>query len=431
MKVRNLLLASLLLLPFSAQAQLACVGTWFLPGDASTFDVTCSGYGTPVGAVFMGNYSTSYETNATDALIGIGFTDFTNEANRVGNGEDGLLTSVTDHCHIHDSVDSYSWDSPGACIGRRDINTSTTTDGTTHTPNNNTNLYGGVTVNLHTDGCIAFSAGSGTATDATFQVTHGLAGTPNFGIFSYAEAEDAISNHNHFSIGFFNDNGGSHVQKSYARTSQAGLADGENHARLFSDRVGGVTEAASGAEQESIELTGNDGTNTTFTARNSTLDSDLIGILCYEPDKSVWVGNINSPDTAGSDWNETTANFQPELVFIALTNATAEDTSMTDTEAAGNIGLFVTDFTTEVTTIMSSENAADPTNEQSRIDRNLYLLDHDATADYNITNVTASSTGITATAANITTADATTHLWPALFIGSTASTGLLTLRRHN
>lgn len=420
--MKRLLPLLLLLLAAPASAQnFACVGTYFLPSGASTFTVTCASHGTPVGSVITGNYALSYETDAVDGHTGLGFDDYTNAGTTGSTDEDGLLSSDTDACNFHSAADGYRWMSPGACIFRRGVDLSTTTDGTTHTPDANTNLYGGITVNLHANSCHAFSAGATTIADNTFAVTHGLGQTPTFGIFAYTGAHDGNSNHGKNSFGFFNDNGGSHIQKSFTRTVQAGATDGTYHSRLFSDRVGGVTDDSSGAENQSIELTANNSTSTTFTARTATLSGDLVGILCYEPDLVVWVGNIDSPDSASSDWNETTANLQPQFMMSILTNETTEDTTRTDNEIAGTVGIFVTDFTTEATNAVAGENAADPTNTESRIDRNLYLADHDGTDDYNMTSMTAETTGIKVTAANITTADAVTHLWPTIMIGTTAA----------
>jgi hypothetical protein len=434
MMVRRLLPLLILLAAPLANAEPACVGHFFLPADASTFNVTCSGYGTPVGTIFTGNYALSVDTDTVHAFKGLGFTDYTTDGWHVGTSEDAQ--AATDSCDENNVDANFEWSSAGACLQRRNITAATTTDGITVTPNNSTEQYGGIAVNLHADDCVAFSTGNGTTSGSTFAVAHGLASTPDFGVFSYSANTAGQSSQSKVSYGVFWHNAGSHVQKAYAQTWQDNQVDGESHGRLFSDRVGGVTNNGSGAESQSIELTGNDGTNTTFTARTATLSGDLTGILCITT-ANVWAGNLTSPNSAGSDWTVTDPSFQAGFVLSVLTNMTAEDTTVTDSEAAGNIGLFVTDFTNEKSASAASENG-DPgdgnSNTMSRIDgTGLYFPDHDHTADYDLDTVTATASGFQVVAADITTADATSHLWPTLIIeaDAAAASGILLRRRHN
>lgn len=417
---RLLPLLILLAAPLANAQNVACVGHWFLPSTDVGFDVTCASHGIPVASIFVGNQTLAYETDADDAFNSLGVDDYTTRAYHSSNDE--AQQGTTDSCSEHNN-NAMKWSSQGSCIVRRTISAATTTDGITITPaGGSTELYGGFAVNFHANDCHAFSAGTGTTDTNTFAVTHTLGNTPNFGIFSYGEAHEGISGHGKTSIGFFDDNGGTHIQVAYTVTWRNAQPDGTANARLFSDRVGGTTEDSSGAEDESIELTANNATTTTFTAHN-TLEGDLVGILCYEPDYQVFVGNIDSPDTAASDWDETTAGFLPEFVMMVMTNATVVDTTMTDDPEAGNISVFVTDFTTEVSAAAAAEGGASNTNTESRLDRDMYLADDDGTNDYLGTDMTAEATGIQITAANLTIADATTHLWPTLMLGPVAAGG--------
>jgi hypothetical protein len=112
-----------------------------------------------------------------------------------------------------------------------------------------------------------------------------------------------------------------------------------------------------------------------------------------------------------------------------MTNLEAEDTMYNDDERAGNIGVFLTDFSNEYSQSVADENGATPTDSQSRQDTKLYLADHDGTSDYDMSSVTATSTGFQVTSANITTADTTTHLWPTILVGTSSSAAPLRRRR--
>ena len=365
----------------------------------------------------MSNETLSLATAADDAFMGLGVDDYTNRSVTIANVESDQGSS--DSCTENRAALSGVWSSPGSCIVRRQHTAATTTDGITITPDDGLELYGGFSVNFHANDCHAFAAGNGTASAGTFAVTHTLGTKPNFGIFTYSQATAGITGHGKASIGFFDDNDGTHIQISYTTTwRNAQGAPGKTNGRLFSDRVGGVTNDADGNEDESIELTANTDTTTTFTVRTNTLEGDLVGLLCYEPDYQVFVGNIDSPDSNAADWDETTAGFLPEFVMMVMGNATVVDTTMSNTEQAGNIGIFVTDFTTEVSASAADEDTTGGNSDtQSRLDADLYLADHDGTDDYFATSMTAETTGIQITAANITTADTTTHLWPTLMLG--------------
>ena len=422
----------LLLLAAPAQAQVACVNSFFLPADATTFDLTCASQGLPTGSVFVGNYALSLDTDADDMFFGIGFSDYTNEAFHTGNSEDGLTASVTDACSNHDSVSAFEWTGPGSCLLRRTIQVATTTDGVTVTPNNAAQQYGGIGINLHADACVSFSAGTGTTATNTFQVTHGLGSKPNFGVFGYSPAHDSTFNHGRASYGFMKDDG-SITQSAVTITSEAEQTVGSLHGRIDTGAVAVITATNSGAELQSITVTANDATNTTFTANTNTLDGDLIGVLCYEPDHSVYLATIDSPDSAGADWTVAGPGFEPQFVVLVTTTMTADDTTNSDAAAAGSIGYFVTDFTTERSVSTNDEQSADTTSSFNRVNSGLFLRDDANATTYDLDTLVANSSGFTVANANITTASATTHRWLMFALGPAAagSTGMMLRRRHN
>lgn len=399
-----------------------------LASDTSNVDVTIGGETrTPSGALFIATSATALDTTTADYSISIGVTDFTTSAYVSSTSEDAQTT--TDTSRNHGEAHVIALLTPGATATFDRQATATAITGGVRVTCDGSGTQYRFAVALFFDMEVkAFSAGDTTATTSTFAVAHGLSGKPQAGIMTYGgvHTEGNVQSAPH--IGFFSDDG-SIVQNSTTVRAQNGQADGENHGKIFTTRVASLQDNSAGTLQE-ITLTGNDATNTTFTNDGSnTLTGDLVGLLLYHSTLQAKAQVSDSSDNAGADWSVTGAGFQPTSVLMALTNFTATDAGVGDDEIGGSFGICGFDASTIVSACVSEENAATPTNSNSRLAQALYLLNDNAVVDYNMDNPSFDSDGFTFAAADQTTADGTTHKFPTLFLGASSSVALMRRRR--
>lgn len=432
--MRKLLAALCACFPFAANAIHIETFSGVLAADTTASTHTSSGQGTPDCAFIVGSYATAVGTTpAAGASVSIGVSDFTTTASVAVAAEDNVADTDTDRIHDKNTGgNGYFLQvlTPGLTTLARAATVATTTDGISITPSaSGTAFRYQVTVIWSAEGCTAFSAGDGTLASNTFTVAHGFGAADSiFGVFGYVAQTNASATNARFSIGIGEDTGSGIDQRTMGIAWQNAQIDGEAHAQMFTDVVASLVNN-SGESFHEIAWTSTDSTNATFTVATAT-SSDLVGLLVRETTENVWVGTVTSPNSAASDWNVTSPNFTPQYAMMLYGEATTADTAMTDSAPAGVFGSFQTDFTTTTSLSFGDENAADPTNTYSNINTGLYFFDDAQTALYNATSPTAETTGLQISAANITTASATSHLWPGLFVEAVSSSGLLLRRRR-
>jgi hypothetical protein len=407
--IRKLLAFAFFALATSADAQQLRVANAQITSDTSTFDVTWSGAGTPTGVFICGTYATALDTNTDDAGFFCGVTDFTNEGVIHFNAEDGQATTDTGSEHSSSLIGLLTTPGTGSDI-RTLTGAAAITDGVRITPGQSGTQYRLMVIGVFTDGFYAFSSCAGVTTDTACDITHGLANAPEAGIFFAGTDDDSNSSNGRLSIGFFADDGGL-VQRSFAWIFRNAQTDGTAHAQVVNNRVGWVTNLNAATEDYGFELTANGSTTTTITVRSSSANGSIIGGLFDMPNEA-YVGSVTSPNATGS-WNNNDLSFTPGVIVGALTQMTTINTAVNDSADAGSIGIFATDFTTEVSASAMDENASATSNTKSRLSTELWHGVDTGTEDYACNTFAADSNGWTATC---DTADATSHLWPFLAI---------------
>jgi len=371
------------------------------------------GAGTPSGVIVFGGYSTALDTTTVDGGLSCGISDFTTRAVHTVSVEDGQTTTDTHSEHSESLV--YLLNTPGTAGDDRTLTDAAISGGIRFTPGESGTQYRILVIGVFAEGFSAFSAGSGTSTDATSVVAHGLTNAPKAGFYCYGVNNAGAATGARLSLGFHTDDGGI-VQRSFGFNFRNGQTDGEENAQLQTDRVGFSVNQGAGTESTGWELTANDATNTTFTARTGSPGGDLIGGLFDLPNNDVFLGTVNSPNSTGT-WNNSDLSFEPESIFGIITQAATADSAITDDPTAGTVSVFATDFTTEGSAAITDENAAATSDGASRQSTELWLGDDNQTEDYACNTFASDADGWTATC---DTADAGTDLWPFLAIESLA-----------
>ncbi len=391
-----------------------------LATDTSVTDIIPSGETrTPTGVMLLATYATALDNTTDESALSIGFSDFTVEAACTMNDEHGQ--NPTDSSRGHNGSNGIFYLDPGLTSTERLISVTAIAGGVRLTPGSSGTAFRVFALIIYESACFAGSAGDTVTAGSTFDFTHGLTNAPKCGLFAYTHAHEEGAAHGTISFGMFSWDGATIIQRSICVKSQTGQSDGENHGYLATNRV--ATAQDNGVLRLSeIELTIVDATKLQFTnvAGGNTLVGDLIGLIIEADELDAKVLSINSLNTDSSDWVVTGFGFKPQAVIMAMTNFTAEDTGVGDNELAGCLS--IASFSDDAHSAgIASEQAANPSNTSSRLATDLYLQDHDGSADYQMDNPTFDSDGFTFAAADITIADTTTHKWFALGIKEAVS----------
>ncbi len=388
--------------------------------DTSTFDVTWTGAGTPTGVLVFASGATANDTTAAWARMSCGVSDFTTTAIASMSMEDNVTPTDSRRKHQASNVIEILDDTATPV---RTATVATTTDGVRFTPGEAGTQYRMIVIGVFDSDATAFSTGSGTTANDNFQVAHGLGVAPS-GIYCYNGLSGSNNTQGALSIGFSTGT----TQRAMGWRYRDGQADGAAYARVLDDAVGMLINNSGGTFHE-IQLTGNDATNITFTARLATTAGDLIGLLLPAIGYSIDVDTLTSPNATGT-WTNSDPGFEAGSAIILANQAATIDAALNDSPEAGTVSLFATDMTTEASAAIMDENAANPSDTASRLSTELWLGDDDQVEDYACNTFSGTASGFSATC---DTANGTTHQWLAFITqaeAADAGTGAIMRRRR-
>jgi len=390
-----------------------------LSADQTTTDLTIGGESrTPTGCVVLCTYATALDTTlATDAGLSVGYSDFTDSFVTTANAEDGQAT--TDTNAESNSALVLALHTAGTATIIRSATVSAISGGIRLTPVEESGTQNQVfAIIIFEAECKALNTtDTAISADAEFDFAHGLSGEPNFGWVSYVHSDFGVGGDNaRLSLGVFSNESDTIVQKSMGHTFQHNVADGENHGYLSTSRIMFTTNVSAGTVSISGEITGIDTTNWSITARDSDISSPVVGLLVYAADVTAEVLSVDAPISTSVDWNFDGGSFTASHTTMLMSLLRNEDSAKTDATQAGGYGYYVTDGTTDFSAVMSNENAADPSESDSRLSQDLYLLEHDGTAAFQLNSVAFTSDGWDVANANITSIVTPVRKWLCLSI---------------
>lgn len=382
-----------------------------LPATAGTINATFTDMGSPVGAVILVGSSTTDNTNSANGILGCGMWSSSASAALSVFADDNVATTDTSRGHREGRV-VYVVDQTGTVL--QEATATGITDGIAITTTEDLELDGVVVLIGGTSGR-AFSEGAGVAVNTPYLVPHGLGAAPDGLMTCYSGINGGTaggwSNQGTLSIGFATGS----EQMAYGVRYQDGQADGVAHAQLFTDRVGANVNNSGGTFHE-IELTDRNSTSLEFTPRLLAQSGDLVGLAWnFTTDLRNVLQVVDSPNATGSH-SFGDFGLEASAAILLTTQLTAVDEGVTDVPAAGTFSIYGTDFTTERSLSLMDENAADPTNTNTRRSTELWLGDDDGTEDY----AGACSSVTNGMSCSFDAADSTTHKWLSLIFGTEA-----------
>lgn len=231
--------------------------------NGGTQDLTVSGFGTPVCAMFFAGYGTANGTAVDHAMMAMGFADFTNGQSVAGASEDNLITSDTGT-------------TSGTSVLRTLLNTDQTTDGTATaaTITNGVRLtwadapptaYLVNTVMFNSNlvsNCFVGSLAGSVTLNGTASTT-----SPGFQPDLVLILVEHITSSNRISVGWAVNDGGV-VQRSAGMSDNNAAASMDVSGVIRSDRVAVNSTTSTGA---SLEFTSFDANGFTLTTRDNGL----------------------------------------------------------------------------------------------------------------------------------------------------------------
>ena len=190
---------------------------------------------------------------------------------------------------------------------------------------------------------------------------------------------------------------------------------GNNYQHILTNRCGGAIDPDTGATLYTIELTTWETDGIRLTVRDGNSGGDQFGIIAFQG-VQVHADVLDSPTTAASDWVNSDPGFLPVFTTVFPSFITTVDTldGGTNTYTAG---FDMSDGTTHASISISVESSS-PSDTQSQAYTDFcrhYSPAGSLTHDVNA--ISFNNNGWTATAANITQADATTRKWLAFTVG--------------
>lgn len=212
------------------------------------------------------------------------------------------------------------------------------------------------------------------------------------------------------------------VNVGFAGANQTGAGTVAASQIVYTDRVGGQVTWA--AESWAGEVTAFGASGFTMTTRDGGSSGDELGYLALNfGGGDVWVGNLDSPTSTGSDWNPTNPSFTPLLGLLAFASVTANDAL--DTTSDPSIAIGATDGTRHSSINALSDDGVATSEEFSYASASVLkmLAGGDRTTLIDLRDATLDSNGFTVPAAQISTAPGTAIKGWGLFIGDAAAGG--------
>jgi len=409
-----------------AETKVRCEDGVF-PTDTSTFDVTNAAEVTagrsPTGVVIIGGHNETIGTRVDDLIYGFGVSDFTDQACVSCTDEDAV--GPTDSASSHRETEVFHMHAVGqGSTTLRSASVTAITGGVQLTPIQSGSAYRIQVILVFGSVCKAFSAGNATAQDATFQVAHGMSTAPGAGFYGYNDQNADSRDNARGSFGFHADDGSIKQASLMPWHNNNQAVTTQNATRMVADNVGGYANN-NGTLARGVEVTGNDGTNITYTARGGSLSGDLIGLLIECDDISTDMLFVQSPTTAAADWDYTSLAFQPQFVAIWLNAADAAAPNAETTTDAGTYGIFCVDEDgNEFTYNWRSQDGISlgTSNTATNFNTGLRYTGHNGdSALHEMSNFVFTSTGWSVANADIITANGTTRFWPMLAFGQSAA----------
>ncbi len=347
-----------------------------------------------------------------------GVTDFTDAAVVSVEDEDGQSPTDTGQ-HHDDSGDILRMYNPGSNTLIRSATATAVAGGVRITCNEaGSDFFIQVTLIFGAE-VKAYSVGGARLTDETRVVAHGLAGTPEAHFHYGCDVFQGNSSILQLSCGMSIDT--ALEQQCVSQRISNGQTASQVRMRITSDKVM-VAIANNGSVLYSVELTGNDGTNTTFTWREGDATSTgLIGLLLFMGDAAAELSIIPSHTDPNADWDYTGISIRPQYAYVVPTAAETSDVSVSQNQA-GAIGIAEWDDTitgdegVEVALSWNSEIGANPSVSGSRANPRLYGSDAFGGALFEAETVFFQVGGFFISSDNIATANLQSTLWPAMFI---------------
>jgi hypothetical protein len=335
----------------------------------TNWDVTISGFGTPVAAMFFWSYNTADGT-ADERKIGMGAaTGSSNQwAGSTVSGH-GLTTTAAQSTFSTSSV-VYGLTTGGSFYINVDF-VSFITDGV-RLHNNSTYpppsamyltvvLIGGTDVSA-TAGALSCSTtldGTASVSSLSFEPTDLIcchASSPNI---SFGVAHNGTSDVQYAVR---------HSDRSGVTTTAAGAASDDSYVAIHGTHA---------ANQFSAEITAYSANGFTVTTRNSTTGTAAqLGYLALRISNfSSFAGRLTTPASTGN-FGVADPGFKPQFVMQFLTNVDVDNTIDT-TNKAGAIGVSVSDGSAQYTHAVATDDGVTTSNTESTADNVLSILHND------------------------------------------------------
>ncbi len=397
------------------------------PNGSGTFDVTnateVSAARTPTGLVVMACSAVNLDSPTHHLLNSWGVTDFT-DVGAIHVTDEHNSVTLSDCTRLHNETNIIQILNPGQTSVDRSATVAAITGGVRFTASSGSDLYRVHCILIFGTVCKAFSTeGDGSmAADETVDIAHGMSTEPGAGFYGYSRRDNAGSSDMRFSLGFHAYDGVI-KQACCGWTSENGEDPSRSANRTFGDGTNNlvlVGSSASAGPNLGLELTAIDTTNVTYTNRFGTNTDKYVGLLLECEDVATDLAIINSPTTAGSDWNFNGLSFQSQFVAF-LTNRTTV-VNVAEQSGDGGCGGFAamdeegrehtTSWSTEDNLDLSSVN----TNTNGEMSQALFSPTETGTNSHLMVNPTFTADGWDFLAADITTANSTIRKWPMLAI---------------
>ena len=415
-----------------------------MTADTSTFDLTTGAETSrsPTGAIVFTSFATALDTDAPDAEISVGMTDFTTTYCYSTSAEDGVDPSDTSR-RQGASGNILEIHAPGNQASlSRSATVAAITGGIRITPVQSGTQFRVVAWLFFGTAAKCAMAGDATSANSSYNIAHGFTNAPKLGICASAHTDSTAAQHE-IAMGFFTYISSTIKQRAFSQCSQSSLTDTRPGTReVYTNRaLYCMIDAFDGTEDHSLEVTAVGTTNVTVTARTGTVRANTLWLILELDDVDCFLDTVTSPSTAASDWSYTGAPFQPQFVGGLLT--------MSDSEAAGGSsdgwdnaiggawGAVAFDAEGTIVTVShhdevdagSTGSGSSLTNTDSRVSQALRLTNDVNSTQFDMDNPSFTASGFTFASADITTA-ASARLWPMIFIAAAASGGAAPIVQH-
>jgi hypothetical protein len=323
-----------------------------------TQDITISGFGTPVAAIFVMSRGVTTATPADNSNLSIGFTDGTTDQAVTSNDEHGQATS--DSTRNEGAYVVFMNTEGTATTLAAATFSSWTTDGVTINWSTVTGngerlmvvFFGGTDMSAKVGSTTINTAG--TPIDET-----GVGFQPDVVLGAWIHDTGAGTDHQ-ISFGCGWDNSGTVWNRSWAQHQPDANAKG-NPELLFSDSFAGSDEAFG------TRITLNTYDSSGFNVLPTVADADshkFHWLALKNAGAEAWyLATYTNPTASGTD-AVTAPGFKPQCVLFGISHARAVDSVEADADSA-SVGVGAMDGTREEAIVVTSEDNVNDTNTQS------------------------------------------------------------------